>query len=131
VIHFTLSYETRIKRISAEYEDGAKAVRYVDAIVLALCVVFVGLLLVSGKTETLSFATGLVVGMTLIQTYFHRFKKPLPPERAPESPPPPIKLMSFAIQDDPRQAWIEYLLMTILLFGALVAIVAGWFGWSL
>lgn len=131
VIHFTLPYEVRIKRISAEYEQGGRLIHSIDAIVLGLCALLVVLLLLSDRTETLSFTTGLVVGMTLIQTYFHRFRVPLPPERAPESPPPPIKLMSFAIQDNPRRAWLEYLFMTILLVGALLAIIAEWFGWSL
>jgi hypothetical protein len=116
-VHFFVKYETRRQRIEAVYKKDA--VPLYDDIVLLLSLGFVVLLLVSGKAESLSFTTGLVVGMTLIQTYFHRFSDSLAPEKQPDPPITPIKLMSFAIQANPRTAWREYLLITVLLVGAL------------
>jgi hypothetical protein len=71
----------------------------------------------------LSFITGLVVGMLLIQIFFHRFEKPLAPERAPEPEAPPRKVMSYAIQAQPGLAWREILVMTALFGWALYALV--------
>ena len=76
--------------------------------------------------QELSFITGLIVGMLIIQIFFHRFSKPLPPERAPaESPSPPRKLMSYAIQADPALAWREIILMTALFVWALYELIGG------
>ncbi len=73
----------------------------------------------------LSLITGLIVGMLLIQIFFHRFDKPLPQEQAPpESPAPPRKLMSYAIQADPGLAWREIILMTALLVWALYELIS-------
>ncbi|HYG60893.1 MAG TPA: hypothetical protein VD902_22675 [Symbiobacteriaceae bacterium] len=116
-VHVFVKYETRKQRIEAMYKK--EAVPLYDTVVLLLVLGFVVLLWASGKAESLSFTTGLVVGMTLIQTYFHRFTDPLPPERQPGPPVTPIKLMSFAIQANPLKAWREYLFMTVLLVGAL------------
>jgi hypothetical protein len=66
-----------------------------------------------------SFITGLVTGMLVIQIFFHRFSEPLAPEQAPESSAPPRKIMSYAIQARPSLAWREIALMTAL------------FGWAL
>lgn len=116
-VHFLVKYETRKKKIDATYK-GRQIALY-DDIVLVLMLVFVGLLFASGRMEYLSFTTGLVVGMTLIQVYFHRFSAPLPPDQTPEAPVTPIKLMSYAIQANPRRAWKEYLIMTVLFIWAL------------
>jgi hypothetical protein len=67
-VHFFVPYETRRKRIDAIY-TGRQIALY-DAIVLLLMFVFVGLLVAAGGPGYLSFITGLVVGMTLIQVYF-------------------------------------------------------------
>jgi hypothetical protein len=87
-------------------------------------IVFVVLLVVSGQLDALSFATALVVGMTLIQIYFHRFIDELPPEKAPAPPMRPVQLLSFAIQAHPQKAWREYVLMTVLLGGMTIALIA-------
>lgn len=82
-------------------------------------VALVVMLLISGM-QYLSFVTGLVVGMLTIQIFFHRFREPLPPDRAPEeSPAPPIQLMSYAIQDRPALAWREIAFMTVMFAWAL------------
>ena len=57
--------------------------------------------------QELSFITGLVVGMLVIQIFFHRFSEPLDAEQAPESAAAPRKLMSYAIQAHPGLAWRE------------------------
>jgi hypothetical protein len=74
--------------------------------------------------QELSFITGLVVGMLIIQIFFHRFDKPLAPEQAPESGAPPRKVMSFAIQADPGRAWREIVVMSVLFVWALYVLIA-------
>jgi multisubunit Na+/H+ antiporter MnhE subunit len=81
---------------------------------LLVLVAFVVLLFVSGEMKYLSFMTGLYVGMTLIQVYFHRFSDPLPPEKSPEPPVSPIKMMSYGIQAFPKKPWREILFMAVL-----------------
>ncbi len=71
-------------------EGDGRIVKIFDNVMLGVMVIVVGLLFASG-VEYLSFTTGLLVGMTLIQTYFHRFSDPLPPEKAPEPPLTPLK----------------------------------------
>lgn len=119
---FLLKYEIRIRRIAASYAGGGGFLRWFDDVMLVLMLVLVGLLVVSGL-EYLSFATGLVVGMTVIQVYFHRFNQPLPADRSPEPPVSPIKLMSYAIQATPARAWRELLLMTALFVWVLAALI--------
>jgi len=120
---FFLSYETRIARIREAYLDGGRQIRLFDNVVLLLMLVLVALL-VATSVEYLSFTTGLLVGMTIIQVYFHRFSDPLPSEKSPEPPVSAIKLMSYAIQASPGRAWRELVFMTALfvsvLFGLFV-----------
>ncbi|HEX9388836.1 MAG TPA: hypothetical protein VF918_21095 [Anaerolineales bacterium] len=52
--------------------------------------------------------------MTLIQTYFHQFSKPLPPAESPPDPISPIKMMSYAIQANPEQPWKGLIVVTVL-----------------
>jgi hypothetical protein len=80
------------------------------------------LLLLSDMQE-LSFITGLVVGMLVIQIFFHRFSEPLPADKAPEPWAPPRKIMSFAIQANPGLARREIIVMTALFCWALYALV--------
>lgn len=94
-------------------EGGGRIVKIFDNAVLILMVIFVVLLFVSG-IEYLSFTTGLLVGMTLIQVYFHRFDAPLPPEKSPEPPITALKMMSYSIQANPEKAWKELIFMTAL-----------------
>ena len=87
-----------------------------------------GLLFVSGATEYISFVTGLLVGMVLIQLYFHSFSQPLTPEKSPEPPISAIKMMSYAIEDKPELAWKELLIMTILFIWSLYVLFTQGFG---
>lgn len=76
-----------------------------------------------------SFLTGLFVRISLIQVYFHRFIRPLPEDKMPESPLPPIKLMSYAVQAQPGLAWREYVLVAAAaIWGLYVLVVHGLVG---
>ncbi len=122
-VHFTVPYEKRIAKIRTYYDQDARVIRRADTIILTVAVALVVLLVLSGEGEVVSFATGLIVGMTLLQVYFHRFLEELPPDEAPDPPLSPVKTMSFAIHANPAKAWLEYLLMTVLLLGSLVLII--------
>ena len=79
------------------YRNDGRPIKMLDNIVLVVMVVFVSLLFMSG-VEYISFTTGLLVGTTVIQVYFHRFSDPLPPDKSPEPPVTALKLMSYSIQ---------------------------------
>lgn len=114
-IHFLAKYESRMEKIVSYYDSGERKLKRFDAITLGLAIIFVLLLFLSGEMEYLNFTTGFLVGLTLLQIYFHRFNQPLPPDKSPEQGASPIKHISYAIQEKPQRAWREYLLMTILL----------------
>jgi hypothetical protein len=117
-VGFLLPYSTRIRRIAFYYERDGRIIGIYDTVTLLIIVAMVVLLALTDM-QHLSFITGLVAGMLIIQVFFHRFHQPLPADKAPESPTPPRKLMSYAIQATPGLAWREIVLMTVL------------FGWSL
>src|SRR2546425_1243689 len=72
-------------------------VRVFDDVMLVVMIVVVAATTWSGL-HVLSFTSGLLVGMTLIQIFFHRFDQPLTEEWAPAAPVTPLKLMAYAIQ---------------------------------
>jgi hypothetical protein len=80
-------------------------------------------LLVAVGLEHLSFITGLLVDLTLTQVLFHRFTRPLTPDRAPPAPATPIKTMSYAIQAHPQLAWRDMILQGALLAWALFILI--------
>jgi hypothetical protein len=122
-VGFLVPYPTRIKRIASYYQRDGRIITIYDSGTLVIIVALV-LLLFLTEMQELSFITGLVVGMLLIQIFFHRFDKPLAPEQAPESGAPPRKVMSFAIQADPRLAWREIVVMSVLFVWALYVLIA-------
>lgn len=122
-VGFLVPYPTRINRIASYYRRDGRIISIYDSLTLAVMAGLVVLLLLT-EMQYLSFVTGLVIGMLTIQLFFHRFRKPLPPDRAPESPPPPRKLMSYAIQADPGLAWREIVFMTAIFGWALYQLVA-------
>jgi hypothetical protein len=126
-VGFLVPYETRIRRIASYYRRDGRVISIYDSVTLVVIAVLVVLLLVT-EMQYLSFVTGLVVGMLTIQIFFHRFSKPLPESRAPESPAPPRKVMSYAIQADPGLAWREIVFMTVVFVWALYQLVAGILG---
>ena len=117
-IFFFVKYEKRIARQAANYEGGQRGTFVFDAVVMAVIAALVVLQFAVGM-EYLSFTTGLVVGMTLIQLYFHRYDRRLPADRAPEPGAPPIKWMTYAIQAEPGRPWLVLVLMAILFIWAL------------
>ena len=121
-VGFLVPYHTRIKRISSYYERDGRIISIYDSVTLVIIVALIMLLFLTEMQE-LSFITGLVVGMLIIQIFFHRFDKPLAPERSPESGAPPRKIVSYAIQADPKLAWREIVVMTALFAWALYMLI--------
>lgn len=117
-VGFLVRYPTRIGRIASYYQRDGRIISVYDTVTLVIIVVLVVLLFLTG-VHPVSFITGLIVGMLLIQLFFHRFDEPLPNDKAPESPAEPRKIMSYAIQAHPALAWREILLMTVLFCWAL------------
>lgn len=114
-----LSYDRRRHALDRAYAARTSATRIGDEFLLLLCLLIVALLIGRG-VEQLSFLAGLLVGMTLIQLFFHRFAKPLAEDRAAPLPVSPIKQMSYAIQDQPLRAWKELLLIFLLVGWSLI-----------
>src|ERR1700733_9471077 len=119
---------TKRKGLHAVYvRSGGSVIKIFDNVMLVLVLVLLGLLFASG-VEYLSFTTGLLVGMTIIQVYFHRFSDPLPPEKSPEKPITALKMLSYSIQANPGKAWRELVLMTLLFFWSLYMLATQGFG---
>ncbi len=118
VVGFAVPYRTRIARIGAYYRRDGRIISVYDSVTLVIIVALVVLLFLTDM-QPVSFITGLVAGMLIIQIFFHRFSEPLAAERAPEPDAAPRKIMSYAIQARPALAWREIALMT------------GLFGWAL
>ncbi|MEV0271511.1 hypothetical protein AB0H43_22260 [Hamadaea sp. NPDC050747] len=127
-VGFLVPYERRIKQISSYYEKDSKVISTYDTVMLIMVAAIVVVLFVSG-VQYLSFIAGLIVGMLLIQVFYHRFNQVLPPDKAPTPPAAPNQLNSFAVQAKPGLAWREILFMTVLLAWSLwMLIVRGLFG---
>ncbi|MDP4510564.1 hypothetical protein [Nonomuraea turcica] len=115
-------YSTRIKRISSYYARDQRVIGVYDTVTLLCVVAIVVLQFVSGMNAP-SFVAGLLVGMNLIQIFFHRFNRPLPDDRQPPEPAPNMT-MSYAIQAAPVLGWREIIVMVALSAWALYVIVA-------
>ena len=122
-VGFLVPYSSRIKRISSYYKRDGHIISVYDSATLVIIMVLVVLLFLTDMHE-LSFITGLIAGMLIIQIFFHRFSRPLSEDRAPETSAPPRKVMSYAIQANPGLAWREIVLMTALFCWALYALVS-------
>lgn len=125
---FFVKYETRRKLLDNAYTGKRGATKIQDLFFLAVILIIIGLLFVSGRMEYISFIAGLLVGMVLIQLYFHSFSKSLPPEKSPESPISAIKMMSYAIEANPGLAWKELLIMTVIFIWGLYMLFTQGFG---
>ena len=121
---FLVPYPTRIRRIASYYARGGRIISIYDTVTLIIMMALVVLLFLT-EMQHLSFITGLVVGMLSIQIFFHRFSRVLPPDKTPEPPTPPRKLMSYAIQANPVLAWREIVFMAALFGWALVMLLKG------
>jgi len=113
-VFFFVKYEVRRKQLDKSYGNKTSATKVTDYVLLAISAVLVTLLFFSENMEYLSFITGVYVGATLIQIYFHQFSKPLPEDKAPLAPVSPIKMMSYAIQAFPKRPWKELTFLTLL-----------------
>ena len=118
---FLVPYQMRIARIATYYRRDGRIISIYDSVTLVIIVALVVLLFLTGMQD-LSFITGLIIGMLIIQVFFHRFDKPLAPEQSPESGAAPRKVMSYATQAQPGLAWREILVMTALFGWALYAL---------
>jgi hypothetical protein len=120
--------ETKRKGLDTVYVKGnGRVVRIFDNVMLVFTLVLLALVFASG-VEYLSFTTGLLVGMTIIQLYFHRFSDPLPPEKSPQPPVTALKMLSYSIQANPGKAWRELALMTLLFTWSLYMLATRGFG---
>ncbi|HEY0667966.1 MAG TPA: hypothetical protein VGD22_07310 [Sphingobacteriaceae bacterium] len=113
-VFFFIKYNIRRKQLDKSYGNKTSATNVSDYVLLAISVILVTLLFFSKNLEYLSFITGLYVGATLIQVYFHQFSDPLPKDKAPSEPTSPIKIMSYAIQAFPKKPWKELVFLTML-----------------
>ncbi|MGB7968369.1 MAG: hypothetical protein WCF28_02210 [Methanobacterium sp.] len=118
-VFFFVNYDTRRKLLDSSYNGKSTATKISDIFLLSMVLLLMIFLYLSGRTEYLSFTTGLLVGMVLIQLYFHSFSEPLKSEESPEPPISPIKIMSYGIEASPGRAWRELLIMTVIFIWAL------------
>ncbi|MGN6601178.1 MAG: hypothetical protein ACTHK8_01940 [Ginsengibacter sp.] len=129
-VFFFVKYDARKKQLDKSYQNKLSATRSTDYVLLSICALLVTLLFFSENLEYLSFITGLYVGATLIQIYFHQYsnKLPLPPDNAPGEPLSPIKILSYSIQAFPKRPWKELLFLTILFLWGLYMLLSKGFG---
>jgi hypothetical protein len=127
-VGFLVPYPTRIRRIASYYAREGRTVSVYDTVTLVIIVALVAPLFLTDMHH-LSFITGPVVGMLTLQVYFHRFSQVLPADKLPETSAPPRKLMSYAIQAEPRLAWREIIFMAALfVWGVHMLVTHGIFG---
>jgi len=122
-VFFFVKYDTRRKWLDTSYKGKTSATKLSDIFLLVMILLFLGFLFASGRMEYISFTTGLFVGMILIQLYFHSFSDPLPSDKSPEPPVSPIKIMSYGIEANPKKAWRELIIITIILIWALYMLI--------
>jgi hypothetical protein len=114
-VFFVVPYHTRRKMLDTQYGAKTSATKGSDLLLLAIVLVLLILLFGIGRVDYVSFAVGLWAGMTLIQTYFHEFSRPLLPEELPrQGDISPIKMMSYAIQADPHRPWKQLAIIAVL-----------------
>jgi hypothetical protein len=115
---FTLSYKTRRKMLDASYAGRAYATDKVDVALLILSIAMAFGLLATGA-EPIGFLGGLLVGGTLIQLYFHAFHAPVAHDREAPEPRSPLKIMSYAIQAEPRRPWMVLVVYSVLVLACI------------
>lgn len=120
---FTVPYGTRIRRMAAYYGKENRFITVYDTVTLGLGIVVVLLAFLTG-VEYLSFVSGFIAGMICIQVFFHRFIRVLPEDKMPETPTPPVKLLSYAIQAQPELAWREITFISALSVWSLYMLIA-------
>jgi hypothetical protein len=121
---FVLSYPRRRRALDQAYRGRASATGRSDIALLVFAILLAVLLAVRGS-EPVSFLAGLLIGMTLIQLYFHQFSRPLAADQEPPEPRSPIKWISYAIQAMPARPWKEMLVIALLLCWSAFEILKG------
>lgn len=124
---YFLKYDIRRKQLDKSYGNKASATSTFDYVILVVLLLLITLLFISKNMQYLSFITGLYIGATLIQTYFHSFSNPLPEDKTPKPPVSPIKMMSYAIQANPGKPWKQLLFISILFLWGIYMIVTNGF----
>ena len=120
--------EAKMKGLEAVYvRGGGSVVKAFDKMILVFMLILLALLFTSG-VEYVSFTTGLLVGMTIIQVYFHEFSDPLPPDKSPQPPITALKMLSYSIQANPGKAWKELVFMALLFVWSLYMLMTQGFG---
>src|ERR1700730_9266989 len=127
-VFFFVKYDIRRKQLDKSYGGKTTATRYFDNIILVVLALLITLLFISDSMQYLSFITGLYIGATLIQVYFHRFSDPLPDDKVPKPPISPIKMMSYGIQAFPKKPWKELLFLTVIFLWGLYMLLSKGFG---
>ena len=125
---FFVDYAIRRKQLDKTYVNKRSATKFFDNGILVILALLIVLLFTSANMEYLSFITGVYIGATLIQVYFHRFSEPLPDDKAPEAPVSPIKILSYAIQAFPKKPWKELLFLTAISLWGLYMLLTKGFG---
>lgn len=118
---FAMPYRRRRAALDRAYGNQLSATATSDWVLLVIVVALAVVLFLAG-VNPVSFLTGIWIGATLIQTYFHRYHAPLAPETAPRPPVGPIKLMSYAIQASPWRPWPQIATLTVLVLASFVAL---------
>jgi len=116
---FALPYRRRRALLDRQYGDKPSATDRSDLVVMVFTVAVAALLLWRG-IDAVSFLGALWVGASLIELYFHRFHRPVAPDRAAPPETSPLKEMSYAIQDSPWRPWPQLLTLTVLVVFSLV-----------
>lgn len=124
VFFAVLPYAKRRAMLDRNYAGRPSATGRSDPVLLVFCVVLVALLVQRGS-EPVGYLTGLLVGATLIQVYFHRFSAPLAENEALPPPVSPIKTMSYAIQAAPGRGRIGLAIIVVLLVWSLARLAGG------
>lgn len=100
-VGFLVPYPIRIRRIAVYYDRGGRLISIYDTVTLLVIVTLIVMLFIT-RMQYLSFITGLVAGMLIIQIFFHRFNRVPAAERMPETPTPPNKLIRMPSKTHPR-----------------------------
>jgi hypothetical protein len=127
-VFFFVPYEKRRKQLDKSYGMATSATKLFDNVILIVLLFLITLLFASGRMDYLSFITGIYIGATLIQVYFHRFSDPLSDDKAPKDPISPIKVMSYAIQAFPKKPWKELLFLSLIFLWGLYKLLSKGFG---
>ncbi|BBY31794.1 hypothetical protein [Mycolicibacterium sediminis] len=119
---FTLPYRRRRAALDKQYGDKPSATASSDVVLMIFTVTIAVLLLCRG-VEPVSFLGGLWIGATLIQLYFHGFRRPVPEHRSAPPRTSPLKEMSYAIQDAPWRPWPQVLTLIVLVGYGLIDLI--------